>query len=102
MVGFDNGTETQCVLDAKPVSKIHANLSAAADTTTASRLEANLNLSFMGDTKGGAFDIRRTGGPGDTSRSESATAGRTPTWLGPDNGLDVTRRPRRCGSSTLG
>ena len=57
MVGFDSGEETTCVLDGQPVAHIHANLSSAADTTTARRIAANLNLSFMGDTKGGAFDI---------------------------------------------
>ena len=60
MVGFDNGAEKQHLLDGCEVSAIHTNLSAAsADITTAKQLAANLDLAFMGDTKGGAFDLRK-------------------------------------------
>ena len=57
MVGFDDGGEAARTLDGKPVGAINANLTATADITQAKRLAANLNLSFMGDTKGGPFDI---------------------------------------------
>jgi hypothetical protein len=58
MIGFDDGSETQRWLDGREVAAINANLSATgADITTARRLAENLDLAFMGDTKGGAFDI---------------------------------------------
>jgi hypothetical protein len=57
MVGFDDGTQTDRVLDGTPALSIHANLRATTDTTQARSLGANLGLCFMGDTKGGAFDI---------------------------------------------
>ena len=57
MVGFDDGSESSRILDGAPVGRINPNLTATADTTTAKRLTANLNLGFMGDTKGGPFDI---------------------------------------------
>ncbi|HEY3969563.1 MAG TPA: DNA methyltransferase [Planctomycetaceae bacterium] len=58
MVGFDDGAETMRVLDGNPVSSIHANLSAAtADVTHAKPIRDNQDISYMGDTKGGAFDI---------------------------------------------
>ena len=56
-IGFDDGSEKSRMLDGKPVSEIHANLSAGDDLTRARRLKENLGLSFMGDTKGGPFDI---------------------------------------------
>ena len=97
MVGFDNGAQADHILDGKPVACIHANLRATADTTIAKRLDANLGLSFMGDTKGGAFDIPeavaiemlRAPNPHDRPNSDV-----TVPWI---NGLDVARRsgPRR-------
>ena len=44
---------------------------AALDLTKAKRLDENLNVSFMGDTKGGAFDI-----PGTLARGWLAVAGK--------------------------
>jgi hypothetical protein len=58
MIGFDDGSEKARVLDGKPVKVINANLTATADVTKARRLAANLNVAFMGDTKGGPFDIQ--------------------------------------------
>jgi type II restriction/modification system DNA methylase subunit YeeA len=57
MVGFDDGTETRRILDGKPVKHINPNLTATADVTEASTLAANAHLCFMGDTKGGPFEI---------------------------------------------
>jgi type II restriction/modification system DNA methylase subunit YeeA len=57
MVGFDNGAETSRVLDGQPVLNINANLTSTVDVTTATPLQSNADISFMGDTKGGAFDI---------------------------------------------
>jgi type II restriction/modification system DNA methylase subunit YeeA len=96
MVGFDNGAETARTLDGKGVQEIHANLSSnAADITEARALARNLNTAFMGDTKGGAFDIAEEcalemlHAPNPHGRPNSDVI---LPWV---NGLDVTRRPRR-------
>ena len=83
-------------LNGLPVDRVHADLSAAAvDLTRARRLIENAGVAFMGDTKGGAFDI-----PGELARAWLRAPlnpnGRPNSdvlrpWI---NGLDVTRRPR--------
>jgi type II restriction/modification system DNA methylase subunit YeeA len=95
MVGFDNGLETNRLLDGIIVSSIHANLSTAlTDITAAIPLVANNDIAYMGDTKGGAFDI---------SEKQALEILREPNPHGQPNsdviipwtnGLDVTRRPR--------
>jgi type II restriction/modification system DNA methylase subunit YeeA len=101
LIGFDGGGETNRTLDGKPVSVIHSDLtgavtrSAAVDLTKARRLAENLGIAFMGDTKGGPFDI-----PGKLARQWLALPlnpnGRSNSdvvrpWA---NSIDVTRRPR--------
>jgi hypothetical protein len=95
IVGFDAGGEATRTLDGTPVRAINANLTGALDLTAARRLRESLGLSFMGDTKGGAFDI-----PGSLAQQMLAAPtnphGRPNSdvvrpWV---NGLDITRRPR--------
>jgi type II restriction/modification system DNA methylase subunit YeeA len=94
-VGFDDGSEKVRVLDGRPVSSVHANLTTGLDLTAARRLKENLGLSFMGDTKGGDFDITEDvaremlgrANP-DGRRNEDVVR----PWV---NGLDVTRRSRK-------
>ncbi len=95
----DDGSEKNRRVDGSPVTDVHADLTpgveGAADLTTARVLTENLGISFMGDTKGGPFDI-----PGELAR-ELLQRGGNPNgrpnsdvivpWV---NGLDVTRRPR--------
>ena len=57
IVGFDDGTETVRVLDGKPVTEIHSNLTAHADVTMAKRLRENEKIAFSGTKKSGDFDI---------------------------------------------
>ena len=57
IVGFDDGSEGQRELDGQSVPAINANLTVGVDLTAAKRLEENLGIAFMGDTKGGPFDI---------------------------------------------
>lgn len=83
-------------LDGMPVDSIHANLSTGlTDLTLARRLRENADIAFMGDTKGGAFDV-----DGETARRWLQLAGNPngrpnsdvlKPWV---NGLDITRRPR--------
>ena len=95
MVGFDDGTEKNRFLDGHPAPSIHSNLSSTmVDPTNATLLRANSNLAYMGDTKGGPFNIceeqalRMFCQPNPHGRPNSDVI---VPWV---NGLDVTRRPR--------
>ena len=57
IVGFDDGSELHRALDGASVQSISSSLSIGADLTAAQRLQDNLGIAFMGDTKGGPFDI---------------------------------------------
>ncbi len=95
IVCFDGEDDTDGLkLDGKPVAQINSDLSSsAANLTQAARLKENAGVAFMGDTKGGAFDIE-----GDLAR-QWLKAPRNPNgrlnsyvlrpWV---NGMDVTRR----------
>ncbi len=93
-VGQDDGTETERTLDGQPVADINPDLTAGVDLTKARRLRENLGIAFMGDTKGGSFDI-----PGSLARKMlvspnpdgRSNADVVRSWV---NGLDITRRPR--------
>ena len=87
-------------LDGHPVAEIFSDLTArhddgGVDLTTAARLPGNTGIAFMGDTKGGAFDI-----PGDLARGWLRAPTNPNSRLNSDvlrpwaNGLDLTRRPR--------
>jgi type II restriction/modification system DNA methylase subunit YeeA len=56
-LAYDNGSEQTRELDGHSVAAINANLTAGLDLTKARRLKENLGIAFMGDTKGGPFDI---------------------------------------------
>ena len=57
MIGFDNGTENQKVLNGCTVPFINSDLTASVDVADAYPLEENGNLSFLGVLKTGPFDI---------------------------------------------
>jgi type II restriction/modification system DNA methylase subunit YeeA len=57
MVGFAKDGDEQTILDDKAVPQINADLTAGCDLTQKQTLAANAELSFMGTTKVGAFDI---------------------------------------------
>ena len=95
MIGFDNGTETTRELDGLEVSEIYTDLSSGeTDVTKARRLKENLGISFMGDTKGGPFDIQESDAkrflalPNPDGRPNSDVVR---PWI---NGSDITRRSR--------
>ena len=93
------GPEPTRRLDGQVVDAIHPVLTASRggsgiDLTAVQRIDRNLGVAFMGDTKGGPFDIS-----GDTAREwlrEPANPNGRPNsdvlrpWM---NGMDVTRRP---------
>lgn len=95
MIGFAGASATSDrALDGHPVERINADLTAGPATSSAKRLEANQGLSFMGDTKGGAFDLSldevlpllSDANPNGRPSSDVLVP-----WC---NGLDVTRRSR--------
>ena len=94
IVGFDDGSELNRELDGAAIGSINANLTMGADLTAAVRLRENLGIAFMGDTKGGPFDI-----PGTLAKEMLAIPnphGRSNTevirpWV---NGRDITDRSR--------
>ncbi|MHB9148529.1 MAG: class I SAM-dependent DNA methyltransferase [Thermoleophilia bacterium] len=93
-LGYDDGSEQMRYLDGRPVAAINANLTAGIDLTRARRLRENLGIAFMGDTKGGPFDIgperacAMLASPNPDGRSNADVVR---PWV---NGLDLTRRPR--------
>ena len=95
MIGFDDGSQTECRLDGKPVAAIHANLTSATDTTSAQTLLENASLCFMGTTKVGAFEImpeiakRMLSAPLNPNGRPNSDVIRP--WV---NAMDITRRPR--------
>jgi len=95
IVGFDGGDETARCLDGEPVATINADLRTGLDVTTAALLSENCGIAFMGDTKGGPFDVSGEQArswlalpPNPNGRPNSAVVR---PWA---SGLDVTRRPR--------
>ncbi|MCX7010224.1 MAG: hypothetical protein NTY53_23795 [Kiritimatiellaeota bacterium] len=57
MIGFDNGTQTERILNSKPANEINANLTSSADITEAKTLRANLGLCYIGSKKAGEFEV---------------------------------------------
>jgi len=57
MVGFDNGSETDRLLDFRPVKNINQDLTGTVDLTKAQVLKENLNISFQGPSPKAPFDI---------------------------------------------
>jgi len=60
MVGFDDGTETQIVLDGCSVQRISAVLSSKSDVSAARCIPQSEGKAFVGSCKGGSFDISET------------------------------------------
>ena len=94
LVGFDDGAELRRTRDGVPVPAIHADLRAGPDLTRAPRLAENLGLAFMGDTKGGPFELSAAAAAALLARrNPSGRSNRDVVvpWL---NGASVTRAPR--------
>ncbi len=92
-VGQDAGTDTARELDGHQVPVINANLTTGLDLSRARRLTENLGLAFIGDSKGGPFEI-------DAAVASAMLAAPNPHGLPSSdvirpwvNGHDVSRRP---------
>ena len=90
----DDGVELERRLNGQPVDAVHSDLTGNVDLTKAQRLCRNIGVAFMGDTKGGPFNV-----PGDQARewlhAPANPNGRPNSdvlkpWV---NGMDLTRRP---------
>jgi type II restriction/modification system DNA methylase subunit YeeA len=57
IVGFDDGSQKERMLDGQSVSVIHADLTASVNVSTAVALPENAGLCFLGVMKGGPFDL---------------------------------------------
>ena len=57
MVGFDDGTETERILDGQPVEGINVNLTSGLPLTEAATLAENRGIAFMGVIRIGRFEI---------------------------------------------
>jgi len=57
IVGFDDGSQKERMLDGQSVVIIHADLTAGADVASAQALAENADLCFLGVMKGGPFDL---------------------------------------------
>ena len=96
MVGFDGGEDRSRSLDGVALTVINSDLTGTVDLTVAQQLAENMNIAFMGDTKGGAFDInvevadQMLSAPLNPNARPNSEVVRP--WV---NGLDMTRRPRR-------
>lgn len=95
MVGFDSGAEKTRVLNGTVVSEINADLTTSTDFTSTATLPENCDLAFMGDTKGGSFDVPQP--VAEQFLSSPLNANGRPNsdvvkpWI---NGLDLAGRPR--------
>jgi hypothetical protein len=94
MVAFDDGSEDARTLDGAGVAAVNADLTFGVDATAARPLTTNLGLCFMGDTKGGNFELEGSEAldllnlPNPHGRPNSDVL---VPWV---NGLDVTQRHR--------
>jgi hypothetical protein len=93
-IGQDDGSETERQLDGRSVVSVNANLTSGVDLTRARRLSENRDIAFVGDQKGGPFDVYEQvatamlAWPNPDGRSNADVLA---PWL---NGEDLTRRPR--------
>jgi type II restriction/modification system DNA methylase subunit YeeA len=95
IIGFDDGSQEERELDGSPVAAIHANLTSAAETTSAQALRENVNLCFMGVTRIGAFDLIPKIAQAMLSEPKNPNGRPNSDVVRPwVNAFDITRRPR--------
>jgi len=94
MVGFDDGKQHERVLDGRAVTTINSNLSAVANLTEARQLSVNADLVFMGDTKGGKFDLPEADALAMLHEPNPHGLPNSDVLVPWANGFDITRRSR--------
>jgi type II restriction/modification system DNA methylase subunit YeeA len=93
MVGFDDGTQKQCSLDGISVVSIHPNLAAQSDLTTASPLQANERIGFIGLLPAGPFVISEEKATKLLSVPNAHAVCNSDVLRPYFNGDDITKRP---------
>ena len=94
IIGFDGDAEKTKTLDGQTATAINADLSSGTDAASAVILAENRGIAYMGDTKGGAFDISYMearnilGQPNPNGMNNSQVLF---PWI---NGADLTKRSR--------
>ncbi|MGD0540994.1 MAG: DNA methyltransferase [Tepidisphaeraceae bacterium] len=94
IIGFSKDEPLSRLLDGEAVSDINVNLTSGTDTSSARILEENRDLTFMGTTKGGLFEVdsgvarNLLAAPNPNGQSSSSVV---VPWI---NGSDVTGRQR--------
>jgi hypothetical protein len=94
MVGFDDGSEKNRVLDNRNVQVINPNLTSAADTTKALKLKTNQDIGFIADVKAGKFEITEQTALTMLSVPNPNRLPNSDVILPWVNSLDILRRPR--------
>ncbi len=95
VVGFDDASQADKMLDNVQVATINADLSASTDLTLARPLAENAGIGFRGNQKGGPFDISQDVALGllaCPNRSGKPNSDVIKPWI---NGFDVAGRPRQ-------
>ena len=94
IVGFDDGSASDRLLNGEPVQVINSDLTSGVDVNRAMKLRENAGKSFMGTTKVGPFDVDSETAqawltsPNPSGRSNAEVVRR---WV---NASDVTRKLR--------
>ncbi len=103
MVGFDNGTMQERVLDGAPATTINTDLAGKGDFSSARRLAENARLSFQGTSQVGPFEIEDqlakamlNSDLNPNGRPNSDVVKRS------INGIDITRRSRNTWTIDFG
>jgi hypothetical protein len=89
IVGFDNGSQQDKVLDGSSVLSINADLTGGTDITIAKSLTENSNLIVGGIQTGGPFELDKT-----TAKKFAANPLYAPVIVPIVNGKDITDRSR--------
>ncbi|MBA2527292.1 MAG: class I SAM-dependent DNA methyltransferase [Pyrinomonadaceae bacterium] len=103
MVGFDDGTEKEFVLDGVLAAEINADLTGTLDLSSAARLKENAGVSFQGTAQAGPFEIDEQ-----TAKAMLSSVGNPNGRPNSDvikrsiNGIDITRRSRNVWTVDFG
>lgn len=95
MIGFDDGIESEKILNGTNTEQINSDLTGAVDVTQAVQLLENSGLSFMGVTPAGPFYVDDEVARGWLSLPPNPNGRPNSDVVRPYyNGIDIARRPR--------
>ncbi len=102
MVGFDDGSQDDRLLDANSVQTINANLTSAAEVGRAVALEANLRIGFIGVAQKAPFDVSDAQALDWLSQNNPHGKPNSDVLIPIRNATDVTKRPRNIWNVDFG